>query len=322
MRFGNKLWVVCLSVMMGLSVTACGDDDDDDDDMTDARPDARDGSDGNRPDGDGGPPGDADGGPPGDADATPPDADAEPPPTADQCAEECTEDGDCTIGGMDMGYTCEDNRCFKEPPPGCEADAECVAQAQGWFKADSNGDFLPDAPCTADGPTPPDTCPMGEVCCAATQICVVGGYCATAPSMFVMCSTLMGVDVMTMKVDGTTAITVCGKGENAEDATCNTDTGVCRNPCNADSDCLDPRHPTCNDTSGDCDCSGTSCEMGTTGGDVCLDSGDLSGKCGCENDDDCRGTGLNKCTDGVCGCADATVCPDMTVFGGTEYVCE
>ncbi len=236
--------------------------------------------------------------------------------SAQFCQEECSVDGDCQIGGMDRGFTCSAGRCVGSAA-GCSANAECVALFNGWLQGDSDGDFMPDAPCTADGVTPPATCAAGEVCCITGMVCVAGGYCASPDSGPADCATLSRDVVMVAPIGGGADIAVCGDA-SASDATC--DAGACRNPCASDADCVGDVYPTCDTGSGNCVCSDSpdSCAGNTVGGTVCQSNG----TCGCAADADCMGTGQDQCYDGVCGCAAAASCPTMTAFDGTSYVCE
>ncbi len=236
--------------------------------------------------------------------------------TATFCAEECTTAADCEIGGANTaGFTCTGGRCVV-PATGCTANAECVAQFSGWIRADSDGDFLPDAPCTADGVTFPATCEDGEVCCITGQICLEGGFCASPAGGAVSCTTLTLDDVEATSISGE-SVTVCGR-ESATDATC--EAGTCRNPCSANADCAGDVYPTCNTTTGNCECavSPNSCAGNTVGGTVCQ----ANGTCGCAEDNDCMGQGFNTCHDGVCGCSNAGACSDTKTFDGTTIVCE
>jgi hypothetical protein len=48
------------------------------------------------------------------------------------CQEECQEDSDCEVSGVDAGFTCENNRCVGSTVEGCTENEECVAQLSGW----------------------------------------------------------------------------------------------------------------------------------------------------------------------------------------------
>jgi hypothetical protein len=235
------------------------------------------------------------------------------------CAEECTDAADCEIDGMNtLGFVCTDGRCTLPSSAGCSEDAECVAQLSGWSQVDSDDpDFLPDTPCTADGPTLPATCADGEVCCATGQVCLEGGFCASPADGVVSCETLTRDEVEATGIGGD-SVMVCGD-ESAADATCESG-GVCRNPCEADADCAGDVFPTCNTTTGNCECeqSPNSCAGNPVGGTVCQ----ANGTCGCAENDDCMGDGFDTCYDGVCGCSDASVCSDTMAFDGTTIVCE
>lgn len=235
------------------------------------------------------------------------------------CQEECSDNEDCTIGGSDTGFTCDtaSSRCVSSAATGCTDDDECVIIQSRWALADTDGDFVGDAPCTADGPEGGADCAAGEVCCITGQVCVEPGGCATPAGGAVACSTLTLAEIAVAPIGGGDDIMVCGT-ENADDATCN-DAGACENPCNVDDDCSELL-PSCNTTTGQCECTTTpsdSCADATAGGTVCID-----GTCGCEDNDDCEGDTTDECFDGVCGCSAASVCPSTTTFDGTTAVCE
>lgn len=211
------------------------------------------------------------------------------------CQEQCAQDSDCTIGGMDMGYKCVDARCQMDVA-GCTSDQQCTAQYSGWS-------FVP--------------CAAQADCDLTMQICVdlgggMGG-CATPPSDFFMCETAMLVEVEVATIDGMTA-TVCG----AEGWVCQD--SVCTNPCEADAECANlAGHPTCNTGSGVCECSSDAdcAGSGIDGYAVCI-----NGKCGCGADSDCVGANSDTCYDGSCGCSAVEVCTGPNSFGGTTKVCE
>lgn len=217
------------------------------------------------------------------------------------CQEECAEDDDCMVGGANVGFTCTSGRCTASttPPAGCTEDAFCVAQANGWIYPSGGS-----TPCTAD-----TDCPG--------MVCIDGGYCALAPSQYVACTTYSKIEVTVKAIDGTTDVTVCGS-TNTDDAVC--ESGICRNPCNEDGDCLSPYQPSCNTSTGMCVCTDSpdSCADAPVGGTVCLSSG----ACGCSADADCTGAGFDTCYSGACGCGDASVCTATLVFSGTSHVCE
>jgi hypothetical protein len=215
------------------------------------------------------------------------------------CMFECQVDEDCTTMGMDTGLTCVDNRCTGDTTvEGCETNEDCIAQLSGW----SFG-----AACTA------------EADCAATmQHCVEvdgAGHCASGPTEFVTCETLMMEEVMVPNIEGDT-VTLCGN-PNAE---CRDD-GTCFDPCAADTDC--PMYaPNCDEATGLCSCSEDAhCEtLMSPAQSVCLGTG----ACGCDTDDDCDGVGTDVCITelGVCGCSGAAACDDVTnPFDGTTVVC-
>ncbi|MEO1232591.1 MAG: hypothetical protein AAFZ18_27215 [Myxococcota bacterium] len=234
------------------------------------------------------------------------------------CQEACTQDADCQV--MSVGSaSCVNQRCVLDSNPlNCTTNPECVAFFAGWTLVDTDGDFLPDAPCTADGPLPTASCLPGEVCCALGSVCVEGGRCALAPSEFVTCEALQQREVRVARVNGGPEVTVCAPA-GAVDAVC--DMGTCRNPCARNSDCLSPSQPVCDTATGDCHCApgaNDSCAANTVGGTVCQ----ASGQCGCGQDSECTGPGFDTCYSGFCGCASVASCPAMTVFDGTRFVCE
>jgi hypothetical protein len=92
------------------------------------------------------------------------------------CQETCAGDADCMINGVDMGYTCQDNRCVNDAFK-CSSDAQCNATVSEWFL---------DCAAQAD-------CMMGSKC-----VDVGGGVgkCAIEPNDFVMCATLMMEEII------------------------------------------------------------------------------------------------------------------------------
>ncbi|MEO1303082.1 MAG: hypothetical protein AAFV36_07865 [Myxococcota bacterium] len=234
--------------------------------------------------------------------------------TATVCQEECSEDDDCLISEFDSGLTCQDGRCLAEA---CTSDEQCVAQLTGWVLADSDGDFLPDAPCTTATPALGDSCPEGEVCCAI-GVCLDSGFCATATPP---CSAPL-VEITAADIDDA-EVTVCGL-DGADDATCDEDDGLCENPCSVDTDCISDSLPVCDTDSGRCVCSGSSCsDAGLDSTPMCNED---SGFCECTTtpDDSCADNtvGGTVCTDGICGCDGVDDCAGDPVFDGTSFVCE
>ncbi|MGE0788588.1 MAG: hypothetical protein AB7S26_23155 [Sandaracinaceae bacterium] len=290
----RSLWLVALAI--GLTAAACDDGGGD----SDGGGGGRDGGGGGGTDAGGGGGTDAGGG----------------GSNAQFCQEECSIDDDCQIGGMDVGFTCSGGRCTGSAS-GCTGNEECVALFNGWGQGDSDGDFIGDAPCTADGVTPPATCATGEVCCIIGQVCIEGGYCASPDSGPVDCATSMRDVVMVAPIGGGADIAVCGDA-SADDAVC--ESNACRNPCASNDECASDVYPTCDTGSGNCVCSDSpdSCAGNMVGGTVCQSNG----TCGCADDTECTGTGQDHCYDGVCGCDAVASCPSMTAFDGTTYVCE
>lgn len=197
------------------------------------------------------------------------------------CADTCRADMDCTLNGMDLGYTCVDGTCT---PPGCEFDGQCHATYSGWL------------PCASQA-----------ACVLPGQVCVdVGGgngYCATPPSDVLPCEAIGQAEVMYPALEGGEQTTVCANTS----ASCDTDTKMCVVKCAADTDCMQPAYPVCDVDSGACEC-GTDEDClsgGVPGQTTCTD-----GKCGCGSDDDCVGNlAGSKCTDsGLCGCASDQEC--------------
>jgi hypothetical protein len=215
------------------------------------------------------------------------------------CTFECEVAEDCYVMGMDQGLMCEGNRCVGdvtiEP---CEDNDDCIAQLSGWAFGTA---------CTT------------EADCAATmQHCVEvdgAGHCASGPTEFVTCATLMMEEVMVQNIEGDT-VTLCGN-PNAE---CRDD-GTCFDPCAADTDC--PMYaPNCDEATGLCSCSEDAhCEtLMSPAASVCLGTG----ACGCDSDDDCDGVGTDVCITeiGLCGCSGAAACDDVTnPYDGTTVVC-
>ena len=217
------------------------DPDDDPDDMTDESPDS-----------------------PDTADDTSDDS-----PGGMACAEQCTADDQCTLMGMDLGFTCSTNSGFCISA--CADDAACQATGSGWTAqpcAASADCLSPDAICVDYG---------GEM-----------GGCATPPSKALPCSTLMQEEVMINDVDGN-EVTVCASTA----LTCQDFDGdmVCAGEaveftC-ADLMCPDPL--TCDDADPACTCASD---------DDCAAAGDpygptchADGFCyrSCEGDADCEG---------------------------------
>lgn len=143
------------------------------------------------------------------------------------CQHTCAADADCTIGGADIGFTCQGGSCAGEAGDACTENAECVATLSGWV-----------VPCAAAADCP------GQVC---VDVGGGEGACATEPSDFFMCDSVPGFsELMVDDIDGN-AVTVCGNG-NAE-----CQDGACFSPCQSDDDCF-AGALTCN-ADGTCGCS-------------------------------------------------------------------
>jgi hypothetical protein len=164
-----------------------------------------------------------------DPSSTPTDPSTDPTadPTGDDgtfCQEECAADGDCTLGGTDIGFKCVDGRCAG----GCADDNACIQMFSGWVT-----DCVDQAGCP------------GQAC-----IDIGGGVgkCATVPSDFLMCDAIMQDEVMLPPIEGGAEIAVCAN----TDFTC-TD-GQCVNPCDADADCMPSSRArrTCDTGTGHC----------------------------------------------------------------------
>jgi hypothetical protein len=186
------------------------------------------------------------------------------------CTHTCAADGDCMIGGMDVGLICEGSSCALANP--CTADDVCVAQLSGWSFT----------PCTMGG---------GE-CMATMQTCVdLGdgtGGCASAPSEFFMCDSVPGWgETMQTNLDDGSEVTVCGNTMGV----CDTELGFCYTPCVDDTTC---GTLVCNTGTGMCECdSDDDCgEGGTCSAGVCSVPG-------CVDDTDCA---ENPFDGGMYGC--------------------
>lgn len=207
------------------------------------------------------------------------------------CQESCQKDGDCTIMGMDAGYTCQAGVCSSGQSFTCQSNDECDALFSGWV-----------TPCASQ-----NDCP-GQVCIAVEGM----GLCATAPGNGLTCDVLLMEEVMATTIEGAPA-TVCGKtGTMCDD-------GVCRDPCKADAECFpDSGYPHCNVGTGICECqSDDDCaKVGNPASSKCN-----AGVCGCGADADCMGgANIDKCYDGFCGCSSDAVCTQK-LFDGTMIGC-
>lgn len=217
-------------------------------------------------------------------------------PTGDDdlkvCTERCVSDSDCTINGMDIDFICEDSRCTGDP---CADDDDCVATFSGW---------ITDCAQQAD-------CP-GQVC-----IDIGGGIgkCATPPSDFIMCETILQQEVQRPLIEGGMSVVVCA----TLDYECHPDLHLCTNPCESDADCNEyVGYPLCNAATGICECTSDSdCQLAGSGLTACQ-----GGVCGCADDNECFNlNNSDTCYDGVCGCADDGVC-DFKTFDGTDLACQ
>jgi hypothetical protein len=174
------------------------------------------------------------------------------------CQHTCAADGDCTIGGADVGLVCQDTVCSLANP--CAAAEDCVPQLSGWSFS----------PCTMGG---------GE-CMATMQVCVDlgdgSGGCATPPSEFITCEQIMQAEVMVTDLDTGMETTVCGNTSGE----CDTGTGFCYVPCVDDSTCgtlvcnLDTSQCEC-DSDDDCG-EGNTCNAGVCEVPPCVDDTDCA----------------------------------------------
>jgi hypothetical protein len=212
------------------------------------------------------------------------------------CQEACAGDADCTINGADAGFTCQDSRCTSDAGK-CTTNEQCQATFSGWI-----------TDCQSD-----NDCP-GQVCIDVGN--PDAGKCATPPSDFIMCETLMQVEITAKSFADGSDVQVCANTSFE----CNAD-GFCENPCEANADCsMIPGHPQCNTGTGKCECaSDDDCKnSGTAGFAVCN-----GGVCGCGADSDCAGMdNADKCFEGSCGCSVVDVCMGANAFDGTMKVCE
>lgn len=207
------------------------------------------------------------------------------------CQEQCMNDGDCTVSGVDSGFVCERGRCVGSGD-GCSGDDECVAQLSGWVVV-----------CESQ-----IECP-GQVC---VDIGGGEGRCATAPSDVVPCETLLQEEAEYPPIEGGEPLTVCAQTA----AECRD--GACRLACTSDAACVSPSAPVCDVESGDCVCATDAHCEGVPGASVCVE-----GRCQCSGDADCEDVDNGDvCSDGACGCSSVRACGGDPVFDGTEQVCE
>ena len=208
-----------------------------------------------------------------------------------RCKANCAVDSDCTLDGMDIGFTCVEGECGF---PSCTTDAGCQALFGGWSE-----------PCTMTA-----ECLTGEVC---IDIGGGDGRCASQPGPGFACADFGLVEVMKPALEGGD-VTVCGN----VDATCKD--AVCVSPCKTDADCpAELGTPHCSPDTGECRCTADSeCQATMQPGfNVCLD-----GRCGCSSDADCAGgTNVDTCVAGSCGCSSSAACTDP-VFDNVTQVCE
>ncbi len=208
-----------------------------------------------------------------------------------RCTATCTADNDCTLDGMDIGFTCVEGECGF---PACTTDEACQQLFSGWSE-----------PCTMTA-----GCLMGEAC---IDIGGGEGRCATEAGPGFACGDFGLAELTKPAVEGGD-VTVCGN----TDATC-TD-AACTSPCKSDADCpVEQGAPHCALDTGECRCSADAeCQATLQPGfNVCLD-----GRCGCSGDADCAGgTNVDTCVAGSCGCSSTAACTDP-VFDHTTQVCE
>jgi hypothetical protein len=233
-------------------------------------------------------------GDPGDGDGDPGDGDGDSGDGDGYCVHQCMSDDDCLVDGMNADLTCIENVCTSDGPSGCTSDEECVALYSGWV-----------SPCTAGG---------GE-CDGLGQVCLDIGLCATPPSDFIDCATLLMEEIQTTDIDGN-PVTVCSR----TDAVCNDD-NFCFVPCESDGDCPSEAYPICNVSTGLCGCgSDADCAtLGTPHFSVCN-----AGVCGCNADQQCIDSMVGDvCTvDGSCGCSSDSACAGLdNPYDGGAFVC-
>lgn len=226
--------------------------------------------------------------------ATTSDATGGVPGGGEFCQESCQMDADCMAMMVDTGFKCVDSRC-QGSSGGCADDNACRATYSGWAMT-----------CASQA-----ECPGG----ACIDIGGGAGRCATVPSDFFMCESIMQTQIMMPAIEGGMDIAVCAN----TDYVCKDE--ACQNPCEDNLACaMAPGTPQCNVGTGACEC---------TSDDDCKNSGMAGyaqcseGKCGCAVDADCAGApNADVCTkDGYCGCSSAAACTTKA-FDGTMSVCE
>jgi hypothetical protein len=240
-------------------------------------------------DGDGDQTGDGDGDQTGDGDGDQTgDGDGDPTgdPEGSYCVHQCSSDADCELDGQDQGYTCVDNVCTYDAPDPCTGNEECVALFSGWQTA-----------CTSGGGECDD---LGQVCITTDE----GGLCATPPSDFIDCATLLMEEIEVPDIDGN-LVTVCARTH----AECHAD-GYCFLPCQGTADCPSAAYPICNVSTGVCEC-GQDADCATLGlpaNSVCN-----AGTCGCGSDQNCVDGALGDvCNEGFCGCSGDMACEGVS----------
>ncbi len=209
-----------------------------------------------------------------------------------RCTPTCSADSDCTLGGMDIGFTCIDGACGLPP---CVDDLGCQTLLGGWSE-----------PCMATA-----ECFAGSAC-----IDIGGGQgrCASRSGRNFKCTDVGLVELMKPALEGGALLAVCGN----IDATCND--GACFDPCASDMDCpAEQGTPHCQPDTGECTCaSDDECEATLQPGlSACLD-----GRCGCSEDAECAGgTNVDACVAGSCGCSSTAACTDP-IFDNATQLCE
>ena len=180
-----------------------------------------------------------------------------------QCTEECTADGDCSVGGNDVGFTCQDGRCKQ-----CMQDSECLVKSSGWV-----------TDCTDNAGCPNQAC---------IDIGGGAGKCAITPSDALKCDSFSMKELMMPALDGSGDVTVCGNPDTKCTrglclATSTTNAKCPDTPCPANSECVD----------GTCRCSND---------DACMGFGkcQASGVCGCADVADCTANKVFGGTTQVC----------------------
>lgn len=198
------------------------------------------------------------------------------------CQEVCQADDDCSAD-----FHCVEQRCFhRQVRLECDADAQCVPQASGWYTA-----------CDDD-----TACP-GQACIEVEG----SGRCAVVPSEFLTCEQI-GMQVTERARHGAAGtVGVCTQTRSS------CQDGRCTVLCQVDAHC-GGEYPHCDVPSGRCQCTPTSCQ---TNASVCQD-----GLCRCTSDADCDQGAADTCFGGFCGCSGTAICPEQTSQPGTVWSCE